>query len=109
MRSKCVQHVVDEKLVGLVRSTESVQERRTEVIADERAILIQSAYDAYGKLQYMLKGIEERYAKQFGLKASCQGELEGKRVGSTQNIGKSSRKRRVISADSGGDLGATWY
>jgi hypothetical protein len=78
-------------------------------IADERAILIQSAYDAYGKLQYMLKGIEERYAKQFGLKASFQGELEGKRVGSTQNIGKSSRKRRVISADSGGDSGATWY
>jgi len=37
---------------------------------DERAILIQSAYDAYGKLQYMLKGIEERYAEQFGLTAS---------------------------------------
>jgi hypothetical protein len=48
-------------------------------IADERAILIQSAYDAYGKLQYMLKGIEERYAKQFGLKASFQGELYSRR------------------------------
>jgi hypothetical protein len=62
--------------------------------ADERAIRIQSAYDAFGKLRYMLKGIEERHAQQFGLKASFQGELEGKRVGSTQNIGKTARKKR---------------
>jgi hypothetical protein len=60
----------------------------------EKAILIQPAYAPEGKLRYMLKGISRRDAKRFRVRASPQGEIEGKRVGCTENIGARARARR---------------
>ena len=53
----------------------------------EKAIMIQPAPTPQGKLLYNLKGLDPREAKQFGVRASYQGELHGKRVGCTENIG----------------------
>jgi hypothetical protein len=40
-----------------------------------------------GKLEYMLKGVRRRTASTLGIsKVAYQGEVEGKRVGFTQNI-----------------------
>jgi hypothetical protein len=59
----------------------------------DQAIKIQPAYDPLGKLLYNLKGTDPKRAKQFGVQASYQGELEGKRCGCTENIGARARKK----------------
>jgi hypothetical protein len=59
----------------------------------ERALKIQPAYSPEGKLNYNLKGIDPRHAKELGVRASFQGELEGKRVGCTENISARARRR----------------
>jgi hypothetical protein len=64
----------------------------------EKAILIKPAYAPEGKLRYMLKGISRRDAKRFRVRASPQGEIEGKRVGCTENIGPRARARRDATA-----------
>jgi hypothetical protein len=43
------------------------------------------------KLLYVLKGLRPSDAKQFRIRASFQGEVEGKRVAVTQNIGPRAR------------------
>ncbi len=60
----------------------------------EKAIMIQPAPTPRGKLLYNLKGLDPREARQFGIRASYQGELEGKRVGCTENIGARARARK---------------
>jgi hypothetical protein len=60
----------------------------------EQAILTQPADTPNNKLRYMLKGMNRRDAKRFGVRASPQGEIEGKRVGCTENIGSRARARR---------------
>jgi hypothetical protein len=60
----------------------------------EKAILIKPAHAPEGKLRYMLKGISRRGAKRFRVRASPQGEIEGKRVGYTENIGARAGARR---------------
>ena len=60
----------------------------------ENAILIKPAYSPQGKLRYMVKGINRTDASKFGVRASFQGEIEGKRVGFTQNIGPRARAQR---------------
>jgi hypothetical protein len=66
--------------------------------ADERAILIKPAYSPEGKLRYMLKGMSRADATTLKLRASFQGEIEGKRVGTTENIGARARARRPATA-----------
>jgi hypothetical protein len=61
----------------------------------EKAIMIKPAYAPDGKLRYNLKGILRRCAKQFHVRASPQGEIEGKRVGCTENIGPRARSKFV--------------
>jgi hypothetical protein len=60
-----------------------------------RALNIQSAYSPDGKLRYNLKGIDPKHAEKLGVDASDQdqGDLDGKRVGCTQNINARARKR----------------
>lgn len=60
----------------------------------EKAILVKPAYSPEGKLRYMLKGISRADAKRFRVRASPQGEIEGKCVGCTENIGPQARARR---------------
>ena len=52
----------------------------------EKAIKIQPAPFPEGKLGYNLKGLHPKDAKELGVCASFQGDLEGKRVGCTENI-----------------------
>ncbi len=59
----------------------------------EKAILIKPAYSPHAKLAYMLKGMRRAEAIKFKVRASFQGEIEGKRVGFTQNIGPRARAR----------------
>ena len=59
---------------------------------DARALNVQSAYSPDGKLRYNLKGIDPRHAKEVGV-ATFQGDLEGKRVGCTENISARARKK----------------
>jgi hypothetical protein len=70
---------------------------------DEKAIMVQPAYDPLGKLKYMLKGLHPRDAKEFGIRASFQGLLEGKRVGCTENIGERARRRFETSSSRDGE------
>jgi hypothetical protein len=58
-----------------------------------KAIMIKPAYRPLGKLLYSLKGLQPREARQFGVRASFQGIVEGKRVGTTENIGVVARTR----------------
>jgi hypothetical protein len=53
-------------------------------LTHEKAILIKPAYAPEGKLRYNLKGLSRRDAKEFRVRASFQGEIEGKRVGCTE-------------------------
>jgi hypothetical protein len=62
----------------------------------EKAIMIQPAYAPTGKLLYNLKGLDPREATLFGVRSSYQGELQGKRVGCTENIGAMARKRLLL-------------
>jgi hypothetical protein len=57
----------------------------------EKATVIQPAYSPEGKLRYMLKGMNRADAGRFGVRPSFQGEIEGKRVGFTENIGPRAR------------------
>jgi hypothetical protein len=59
----------------------------------EKAIMIKPAYAPEGKLRYNLKGLSRRDAAEFHIRASFQGEIEGKRVGCTENIGPRARSR----------------
>jgi hypothetical protein len=59
----------------------------------EKAIKIQPAYWPEGKLRYMLKGMQRADATALKVRASYQGEIEGKRVGCTENIGPRARAR----------------
>jgi hypothetical protein len=59
----------------------------------DKAIFIQPAGNPRGKLLYMLKGLRPKDAKEFGVRASFQGEVEGKRVAVTENIGSRARQR----------------
>jgi hypothetical protein len=58
----------------------------------EKAIKVQRAYFPEGKLRYNLKGIDPKHAKESGVRASDQGDLEGKRAGCTQNVSARARK-----------------
>jgi hypothetical protein len=60
----------------------------------EKAILVKHAYSPEGKLRYMLKGMRRADATTLKVRASFQGEVEGKRVGCTENIGPRARARR---------------
>jgi hypothetical protein len=64
----------------------------------EKAILIKPAYAPEGKLRYMLKGMSRADANKFGVRASFQGEIEGKRVGFTENIGPRARAQCIAVA-----------
>ena len=61
--------------------------------------MIQPAYRPLGKLLYNLKGIDPKHANGFGIRASYQGDLSGKRAGSTTRTseqeleGKASTKK----------------
>jgi hypothetical protein len=68
----------------------------------ERALNIQPAYSPEGKLNYNLKGIDPRHAKEVGVSASFQGDLEGKRVGCTENISARARKRLQLGKQASG-------
>jgi hypothetical protein len=70
----------------------------------EKAIKVQPAPTPEGKLRYMLKGMQRRDADQLGIRrASFQGELEGKRVGWTENIGERARRRFGASSSGAGE------
>jgi hypothetical protein len=69
---------------------------------DARAMIIQSAYSPEGKLRYNLKGLDPKDAKELGVSASFQGDLEGKRVGCTENISARARKRHQLSKQASG-------
>jgi len=62
----------------------------------DKAILIQPAYRPLGKLLYNLKGVVPRDAKEFGIRATYQGILSGKRAGFTQNLGPGARRKAPI-------------
>ena len=63
----------------------------------EKAIVIKHAYAPEGKLRYNLKGLSRRDAEEFNIrKTSFQGEVEGKRVGCTENIGLRARQRALL-------------
>jgi hypothetical protein len=62
----------------------------------EKAIMIKPAYGPDGKLRYNLKGLARRDATQFHVRASPQGEIDGKRVGCTENIGPRARTRCLL-------------
>ena len=64
----------------------------------EKAIVIHPAYYPEGKLRYMLKGMSRADAKGFRVRASFQGEIEGKRVGFTENIGPRARAQSIAAA-----------
>ena len=70
-------------------------------VNDERALKIQPAYSPEGKLNYNLKGIDPRNAKVARGARVVSGDLQGKRVGCTENI--SARARRSFLS---GALGA---
>jgi hypothetical protein len=59
----------------------------------EQAIKVQPARTARSKLLYMLKGLDPRAAERFGVRTSRQGDFEGKRAGTTENIGPGARER----------------
>jgi hypothetical protein len=70
----------------------------------EKAIKVQPAPSPEGKLRYMLKGMRRRDADQLDIRrASFQGELEGKRVGWTENIGQRARRRFEASSSGAGE------
>ena len=70
----------------------------------EKAIKVQPAPTPEGKLSYMLKGMRRRDADQLDIRrASFQGELEGKRVGWTENIGEMARRRFGASSSRAGE------
>ena len=70
----------------------------------EKAIKVQFAPTPEGKLRYMLKGMQRRDADQLDIRrASFQGELEGKRVGWTENIGERARRRFEASSSRAGE------
>ena len=64
----------------------------------EKAILIEPAYSPEGKLRYMLKGMRRGDASKFRVRVTFQGEIEGKRVGFTENIGPRARARWIAAA-----------
>jgi hypothetical protein len=64
----------------------------------EKAILIKPAYSPEGKLRYMLKGMSRTDANRFRVRPSFQGEIEGKRVGFTENIGPRARAQSIAAA-----------
>jgi hypothetical protein len=59
----------------------------------DKAIFIQAAHHPRGKLLYVLKGLRPKDAKEFGVRASFQGEIEGKRAAVTESIGLRARER----------------
>jgi hypothetical protein len=67
-------------------------------LSHEKAILIKPAYSPHAKLAYMLKGMRRAEAIKFKVRASFQGEIEGKRVGTTQNVGPRARARSTSAA-----------
>jgi hypothetical protein len=59
----------------------------------EKALMIKPADYPLGKFRYMLKGVSRQTASILGIsKTAYQGEVEGKRVGWTENIGSTARK-----------------
>jgi hypothetical protein len=62
----------------------------------DKAILIQPAYRPLGKLLYNLKGVVPRDAKEFGIRATYQGILSGKRAGFTQNSDQELGERLLL-------------
>ena len=74
----------------------------------EKAIMIQPAPTPEGKLRYMLKGLHPRDAQRLHvgglpIRPFFQGELEGKRVGCTENIGERARRRFEASSSRAGE------
>jgi hypothetical protein len=60
----------------------------------EKAFLVKPADRPLGKLRYMLKGLSRPDAKRLGIpRTRFEGEIIGKRVGCTENIGAAARKR----------------
>jgi hypothetical protein len=73
----------------------------------DKAVLIKPAYAPEGKLRYMLKGMSRADANKFGVRASFQGEIEGKRVGFTENIGPRARAQCIaVATKLGRNIGA---
>jgi hypothetical protein len=73
----------------------------------KKAVLIKPAYAPQGKLRYMLKGMSIADANKFGVRASFQGEIEGKRVGFTENIGPRARAQCIaVATKLGRNIGA---
>lgn len=73
----------------------------------EKAIVIKPAYAPEGKVRYMLKGMSRADANKFGVRPSFQGEIEGKRVGFTENIGPRARALYIAAATKlGREIGA---
>ena len=66
---------------------------------DDKAILIQRAYFALGKLLYALKGIDPKHANDFGIRPAYQGLLSGKRAGVTQNLSARARRNATTRED----------
>jgi hypothetical protein len=63
----------------------------------DQAIRVRPAYDPEGKLRYMLKGLRRKDAALLGVRrTSYQGEITGKRAGTTENIGRRARDRYWI-------------
>jgi hypothetical protein len=61
----------------------------------EKAIMVKPADYPLGKFRYMLKGVSRQTASKLGIsKIAYQGEVDGKRVGWTENIGSTARRKQ---------------
>jgi hypothetical protein len=60
---------------------------------DNAAIYVRLAYNPLGWWRYCCKGLSRQEAKQRLIRPTYQGEIDGKRSGSTQNINRAARER----------------
>jgi hypothetical protein len=60
---------------------------------NDNAIDVRPAYYPFGWWKYCCKGLSREEAKQRGIRAVYQGEIDGKRSGMTQNINRAARQR----------------
>jgi hypothetical protein len=61
----------------------------------EGALHIEEVYNPVGLVKYMLKGMDEVWAKTYKIAPEEQGPVVGKRAGTSRNIGKTARARAV--------------
>lgn len=62
---------------------------------NDNAVDVRRAYYPFGWWKYCCKGLNREEAKQRRIRPTYQGEIDGKRSGSTQNINRAARKRRL--------------